>query len=100
MANVRKLHKHAEVIRAYADGHEIQCYDVENDRWFDTAKPSFVLNVSYRVKPEPKKHKYRVALFSSDTDTWTRTEESSVAGVCTGYRHFVRYLTDWIEVEV
>lgn len=97
MANVRKPHKHAEVIRAYADGHDIQMYGTSS--WVDTEYPIFAEEYQYRVKPEPKKHKYRVALLRDGDEIWTYTEENGKS-TQESRIYFVRYLTDWIEVEV
>jgi len=51
-------HKHADVIKAWADGAEIQWYDSHprQHRWFDCApnRPSWSEKVLFRVKPEPK----------------------------------------------
>lgn len=57
-------HKHAEVIRAYADGSTIQYKYKADQVWVDTTNPSFLEVNEYRVKPEPKK--YRVALVKSE----------------------------------
>jgi hypothetical protein len=56
----RKPHKHAEVIKAFADGYPIQ-YKAPN--WFgwrdwkavNSRSPTFNPQFCYRVKPEPKK---------------------------------------------
>lgn len=48
-------HKHAELIKAWADGAIIQ-YKVGNDRWlycYDN-DPSWSNDTEYRIKPEPK----------------------------------------------
>jgi hypothetical protein len=51
----RKPHKHAEVIKAWADGHVIQVK--VNGVWVDVATedPAFYPQHEFRVKPEPKK---------------------------------------------
>lgn len=46
-------HKHAEVIKAWADGAEIQ-FRYPNGTWIDAADPSFRDLAEYRVKPEPQ----------------------------------------------
>lgn len=55
---MKKPHKHAELIKAWADGAEIQWYDnsTREHRWFDCApnRPSWCEKVLFRVKPEPK----------------------------------------------
>lgn len=50
-------HKHADVIKAYADGFQIQYRTRESDPWSDwTIRycPAFNELHEYRVKPEPK----------------------------------------------
>lgn len=43
-------HKHAEVIRAYANGAEIEIYDAAMG-WLDIGNPSWIEKCQYRVKP-------------------------------------------------
>lgn len=50
----RKPHKHAELIKAWADGAEIQVYDGALDRWVDVIGSPAWTSKTYRVKPEPK----------------------------------------------
>ncbi|MNL44139.1 hypothetical protein D3C87_1666950 [compost metagenome] len=48
-----KPHKHAAIIKAWADGAEIQvCYST--NVWMDVDIPSWRLDKEYRIKPEPK----------------------------------------------
>jgi len=49
-----KPHKHSEIIKAWADGAEIQMYRPENDSWNYINNPSWFPSIQYRVKPEPK----------------------------------------------
>ena len=51
-----KPHKHAELIKAWADGAEIQVFDNIFNSWFDVIdnKPSWDFEHEYRIKPEPK----------------------------------------------
>lgn len=46
-----KPHKHAELIKAWADGAEIQYYEI--DKWVDCV-PEWDEDYEYRIKPEPK----------------------------------------------
>ena len=48
-----KPHKHAELIKAWADGAEIQAKDMR-DNWHDVLKPNWDEECEYRIKPEPK----------------------------------------------
>lgn len=47
-------HKHAELIKAWADGAIIQCRHNTSPEWKDVNNPSWVSGVNYRVKPEPQ----------------------------------------------
>jgi hypothetical protein len=47
-----KPHKHAEIIKAWADGSVIEYYDGIDDKWYDVPNPEWSLSQSYRVKPE------------------------------------------------
>lgn len=48
-----KPHKHAELIKAWADGAKIQeC--VGPDQWWDDDEPAWYPTITYRIKPEPK----------------------------------------------
>lgn len=45
-------HKHAELIKQWADGAQIQYK--EGDFWYNCVTPSWKKGIEYRVKPEPK----------------------------------------------
>ena len=47
-------HKHCELIKAWADGAQIQCKSYENDKWEDIRTPTWGEHFFYRIKPEPK----------------------------------------------
>ena len=49
-----KPHKHAELIKAWADGAEIERYDHEDKDWLDDEQPLWYEADEYRIKPEPK----------------------------------------------
>lgn len=60
---MNKPHKHAEVIKAWADGAEIECRcPVNNSGWSPTNAPYWFEDYEYRVKPQPKKYKVDVWL--------------------------------------
>lgn len=47
-----KPHKHAALIKAWADGAEIQyCYSDVNRCWADAFSPSWCWDIKYRIKP-------------------------------------------------
>jgi len=52
---MRTPHKHAEFIKAWADGCTIQVKNPYNDSWIDMSyPPSWETNTEYRIKPEKK----------------------------------------------
>ena len=48
-----KPHKYAELIKAWADGAEIEVYQPAFGRW-EKAEPAWHTSFEYRIKPEPK----------------------------------------------
>ena len=57
---LKKPHKHAEVIKAWADGAAIE-FKPSGCEWRDllTTTPAWSTDFEYRIKPEPKKDFYR-----------------------------------------
>lgn len=53
----RKPHPHAEVIKKWADGYEVQFWHGPTETWEDVTvrNPLWYEDTKYRVKPEPKK---------------------------------------------
>jgi hypothetical protein len=49
-----KPHKHAELIKAWADGAEIQVHDMNGNGWYEDVRPTWNEHRAYRIKPEPK----------------------------------------------
>jgi hypothetical protein len=53
-----KPHKHAELIKAWADGAEIEVFSLSTNEWVDAGNsPNWFTGANYRIKPEPK-HDY------------------------------------------
>lgn len=48
-----KPHKHAEAIKAWADGHEIEMF-TDNGKWERVPHPSWMSGMEYRIKREPR----------------------------------------------
>lgn len=48
-------HKHAELIKAWANGAQIEVKHPSNGSWWDAKPPSWDLDYEYRIKPEEKK---------------------------------------------
>jgi hypothetical protein len=54
---MKKPHKHAEVIKAWADGAEIEYLETMTSKepyWANAPMPKWSEETMYRVKPEPK----------------------------------------------
>ena len=49
-----KPHKHAELIKAWADGAEIEFSESLYGDWIPTKQPEWSEKLNYRIKPEPK----------------------------------------------
>jgi hypothetical protein len=49
-----KPHKHAAVIKAWADGAQVQYKYPGEETWHDIAEPSWKGIIEYRIKPECK----------------------------------------------
>lgn len=50
---MRAPHKHADIIKAWADGAEIQCRNRVDPEWKDIGQnPCWFEEIQYRVKPE------------------------------------------------
>lgn len=47
-------HKHAELIKAWADGAEIQRFSNNRECWVDVYNPAWDKFCEYRIKPEEK----------------------------------------------
>lgn len=69
---MNKPHKHAEVIKAWADGAIIQFRYNNVSAWHEIACPTWSYSIEYRVKPEPK----------PDIVRYARAEYSPNIGTC------------------
>lgn len=49
-----KPHKHAELIKAWADGAEIEAYKPDTETWYLEHPLEWNSFRAYRIKPEPK----------------------------------------------
>lgn len=92
----RTPHKHAELIKAWADGAEVQVKDFRA-RWLNMANPTWHEWNEYRIKP--KTIKYRVALCKVGDLSYTTTANNDSSLSYPDNTRFVEWLTDWVEVE-
>ena len=79
---MNKPHKHADVIKAFADGKQIQFRYYNNQEWLDWDRsycPTFSDYYEYRVKPMPY-HLYGVLCADNGTPDWSiyRTEIDNI----------------------
>ena len=102
MCNKEK-HPHDEVIRAYLDGKTIEMF-LEITRVWKELEPCspakrvvFAPYLKYRIKPEAAM--YRVAMFKDSHGVYFCLAETSCEDF-TNAAGFVRWVTDWVEVEV
>ena len=52
---MKQPHKNAELIKAWADGAEIEYWNDYRNAWLDIcAYPDWMTTTKYRIKPEPK----------------------------------------------
>lgn len=61
-----KPHKHAELIKAWADGAEIEVF--VQGKWERSAEPMWTKEVEYRIKPEPKPDVVAVGIIALSDD--------------------------------
>ena len=60
--------KHADVIKAWADGAEVQYQSKIDNVWYSVSAPFFAFD-AMRIKPEPKPDRVVTAWVSSDGNT-------------------------------
>jgi hypothetical protein len=95
-------HKHSELIKAWADGAEIEVKHPSNSSWWDAKPPEWDLDYEYRIKPEEKKPVVRYLwAFETDVNTWEQytlfmTEEEARKRLACKFK-YVRI--DWSRTE-
>ena len=97
-------HKHCDLIKAWADGAEIQQrHPVDPTKWEEISKyPSWSDGMEYRIKP--KTIKYRNFLwysqFSARLVVSLCTYEENKREPRENWKNFIKWLGNWQEVEV
>jgi hypothetical protein len=61
--------KYAELIKAWADGAQIQVKYETSPEWKDITYPKWVGNLEYRLKPEPKADIVKLIFLRVEPDT-------------------------------
>lgn len=59
-------HKHAEAIKAWADGAEIECRQLSGGHWLTVYDPAWSKVSEYRIKPELKPDEVRYGVVSDN----------------------------------
>ena len=106
MTQAKKPHVHAEFIKAWADGAEIQCW--KGSFWQDCQYPTWNVFHLYRIKPEPiKTERYRRWISKTykiganggfDYCVHTAVDGEYGADYLQNSPHFVRWIDeDWQE---
>ena len=92
-------HKHADVIIAWAEGAKIEYRKSPEYIWNSAESPGWYENYEYRVKPPAKKYRVGLFKFPGSQASASVVNSAEEAQRCENTRHFVRWLTDWIEHE-
>jgi hypothetical protein len=90
---------HADIIKAWADGAEVEFYDIYLERWVHEASPRFLPNVMYRVQPTIITGACRLALVLSSNYKNAYPYVWDVGSSIPSPTRFVKWLTGTIEWE-
>lgn len=108
---MNKPHKHANMIKAWADGATIEYFDVfnhnnQNDHWAEILNPNWHKDTQYRIKQIPKTIKFRAFLQEGILlrDGISRTPNR----ICiirehqqrTNLERFIQWLGEWQEYTI
>lgn len=100
---MNKPHKHAELIKAWADGAEIQVRVMAIEPyWRNVPKPNWDDSCIYRIKPKTIRYRnflWQSALTNALIVSITTTEEDQ-REPRSRWIGFIKWLGDWQEVEV
>lgn len=75
-------HKHADVIKAWADGAVIEAYNPEYQKWIETSNPGWFPDIEYRIKPDEEPRLRSMYVYNNPTDgrTWIDPNERYLGG--------------------
>ena len=84
-------HTHAELIKAWADGYEIEAYNPERDTWITVPEPGWFADIEYRVKPgvmeKPKKEIFEEYVIRLDQNPFDE-DNLEITNECSKYEHY------------
>lgn len=87
-------HKHADIIKAWADGRQVQCKSQSDTAWKDVGDmPCWFTNLHYRIKPVPREDvemTRRVSILVEPSPC----EPNGLVNVTAGFRRNVRFVFD------
>ena len=91
-----KSRPHADVIKAWADGAKIECWDDNRKEWYIQVHPSFWANNNYRVYIEPLRY-YRLAemCMAQGTRYIALVQTDADEAAISQHPEFWYWLTDW-----
>lgn len=84
-----KPHKHAEVIKKWADGHQIQFRHNPNESWADILDPAWNIDAEYRVKPAVRWY----ALYKDCPGHAYYDSEEDALKDCASWRGFIKVVS-------
>jgi len=88
-------HKHCDIIKAWAEGAEIEYFNIGCQQWFKAPSPRWNEDSEYRVKPKEQFLKYRVALHKTQNGKfYTDTYKPEAYIIAEQFEDFVMWLTD------
>lgn len=94
-------HKHADLIHKWADDTSLKFqYKSRDENWRDCViRPDWSTDLKYRINPEVIR--YRVALLRGvfKNDVYITSDEDREKYL-QGSTNFIKWLTDWKEVEI
>ena len=88
---MNKQHKHAELIKQWAEGAEIEVHYKSVDAWFSKSNPSWSESLEYRIKPKWEKRQ-EVPLFYERYDCYIPQE---IHDFDTIHQFVTEFETDW-----
>lgn len=87
-------HKHADIIKAWADGAQVQCRGTCDTTWKDIGEqPCWFTNLEYRIKPVPREDvemTRRISILQEPNDR----EPNGLINVTAGVTRNVRFVFD------
>jgi hypothetical protein len=96
-----KPHKHAELIKAWADGAEIQLWWA--DKWVDSENPNWggeIYRIKPKLNPEPKKVILYIYNNLIDGKTWVQPHRMFIGHEGTHCTYMGQIEADYVEAKV